>query len=90
MSLRDSQSMRERGFRERGFRLGEQHTASLQKSPSKGGWMYIVWPESVEFFKRHASDPVTLPRLSATASRGHRYKRVSSVCARVQRCLSTV
>ena len=27
-----------------------QFTATLQKSPNKGGWTYLVWPESVEFF----------------------------------------
>ena len=27
-----------------------QSTATLQKSPNKGGWTYLVWPESVEFF----------------------------------------
>jgi hypothetical protein len=25
-------------------------TAQLQKSPNKGGWTYVVWPESVKFF----------------------------------------
>jgi Domain of unknown function (DUF1905) len=25
-------------------------TARLQKSPTKGGWTFVVWPESVEFF----------------------------------------
>ncbi|HXB21885.1 MAG TPA: DUF1905 domain-containing protein, partial [Candidatus Solibacter sp.] len=24
--------------------------AKLQKSPNKGGWTYVVWPESVNFF----------------------------------------
>ncbi len=24
--------------------------ATLQKSPSKGGWTFVVWPESVRFF----------------------------------------
>lgn len=24
--------------------------ARLQKSPNKGGWTYVVWPESVKFF----------------------------------------
>jgi Domain of unknown function (DUF1905) len=24
--------------------------AKLQKSPNKGGWIYVVWPESVKFF----------------------------------------
>ena len=25
-------------------------TAVLQKSPAKGGWTYVVWPASAEFF----------------------------------------
>ena len=25
-------------------------TATLQKSPAKGGWTYVVWPKSAEFF----------------------------------------
>ena len=25
-------------------------TAKLQKSPSKGGWTYVVWPKSVDYF----------------------------------------
>jgi Domain of unknown function (DUF1905) len=24
--------------------------AKLQKSPNKGGWTYVVWPNSVKFF----------------------------------------
>lgn len=31
--------------------LNQRFTATLQKSPSKGGWTYVVWPESVAFFK---------------------------------------
>jgi len=31
-------------------KLNEQFTATLVKSPSKGGWTYVIWPESVEFF----------------------------------------
>ncbi|HUN84771.1 MAG TPA: DUF1905 domain-containing protein [Terracidiphilus sp.] len=31
--------------------LNQRFTAKLQKSPSKGGWTYVVWPESVAFFK---------------------------------------
>ena len=31
-------------------RLRKRFTATLQKSPAKGGWTYVVWPESVEFF----------------------------------------
>lgn len=30
--------------------LNATFTARLQKSPAKGGWTYVVWPESVEFF----------------------------------------
>lgn len=28
-----------------------EFTATLEKSPSKGGWTYLVWPESVVFFQ---------------------------------------
>lgn len=31
--------------------LNKRFTARLEKSPSKGGWTYVVWPGSVEFFK---------------------------------------
>jgi hypothetical protein len=30
--------------------MDQQFTSTLLKSPSKGGWTYLVWPESVEFF----------------------------------------
>lgn len=30
--------------------MDRQFSATLQKSPEKGGWTYLVWPESVEFF----------------------------------------
>ena len=30
--------------------MDQQFTATLQKSPEKGGWTYVVWPDSVEFF----------------------------------------
>jgi hypothetical protein len=30
--------------------LSERFTATLVKSPAKGGWTYVVWPASVEFF----------------------------------------
>ena len=30
--------------------MQEQFTATLQKSPSTGGWTYVVWPGTVEFF----------------------------------------
>lgn len=28
-------------------------TATLEKSPEKGGWTYVVWPESAAFFGTH-------------------------------------
>jgi len=31
-------------------RLRKQFTATLQKSPGKGGWTFVVMPDSVEFF----------------------------------------
>ena len=30
--------------------LNQQFTARLQKSSGKGGWTYLIWPESVAFF----------------------------------------
>jgi hypothetical protein len=30
--------------------LSKQFTATLQKSPSKGGWTYVVMPGSAEYF----------------------------------------
>jgi Domain of unknown function (DUF1905) len=33
-----------------GGMLNKQFTATLQKSPNKGGWTYVVMPDSVEFF----------------------------------------
>jgi hypothetical protein len=30
--------------------LSKQFTATLQQSPSKGGWTYVVMPGSAEFF----------------------------------------
>ncbi len=31
--------------------LNKSFTAKLQKSPSRGGWTYVIWPESAAFFK---------------------------------------
>jgi hypothetical protein len=31
-------------------KLDKQFTATLLKSPAKGGHTYLVWPDSVEFF----------------------------------------
>ena len=30
--------------------LNKRFTATLQKSPSKGGWTYVVMPDSAEYF----------------------------------------
>jgi hypothetical protein len=30
--------------------LNKKFVATLQKSPAKGGWTYVVWPESAKFF----------------------------------------
>lgn len=32
------------------MRIDEQFEAVLQRSPARGGWTYVVWPGSVEFF----------------------------------------
>jgi hypothetical protein len=33
-----------------GEMLKKTFTAKLRKSRKKGGWTYVVWPESVKFF----------------------------------------
>ena len=30
--------------------LNQMFTAKLRKSSNKGGWTYVIWPGSVEFF----------------------------------------
>jgi hypothetical protein len=30
--------------------LNKTFAATLQKSPAKGGWTYVVWPDSANFF----------------------------------------
>lgn len=32
------------------MKLDKQFTATLEKSPSKGGWTYVVMPGSAEYF----------------------------------------
>jgi hypothetical protein len=32
------------------MKLNQSFSAKLQKSPAKGGWTYVVWPKSAEFF----------------------------------------
>lgn len=36
--------------KEKNLALPQRFTARLQKSPSPGGWTFVVWPESVQFF----------------------------------------
>lgn len=31
-------------------KLVKTFVAKLQKSPHKGGWTYLIWPDSVKFF----------------------------------------
>jgi hypothetical protein len=30
--------------------MDEEFTADLRKSPNEGGWTYVVWPRSAEYF----------------------------------------
>ena len=30
--------------------LDKEFTAKLQRSPAKGGWTYLIWPESADYF----------------------------------------
>lgn len=32
------------------MKLNKKFTNKLRKSSSKGGWTYVVWPESAKFF----------------------------------------
>lgn len=32
------------------MKLDKKFSAKLQKSPNKGGWTYVIWPDSVKFF----------------------------------------
>ncbi len=31
--------------------MDKRFTATLQRSPAKGGWTFLVWPDSVEYFR---------------------------------------
>jgi hypothetical protein len=35
--------------------MDKTFSATLQKSPAKGGWTYLVWPESAAFFGTRGS-----------------------------------
>lgn len=32
------------------MKLNKKFSAQLEKSPNRGGWTYLVWPDSVKFF----------------------------------------
>jgi hypothetical protein len=32
------------------MKLDKKFSAKLRKSPNKGGWTYVIWPNSVKFF----------------------------------------
>ena len=32
----------------------KEFTATLQQSEAKGGWTYLIWPESAQFFGTRA------------------------------------
>lgn len=32
------------------MKLDKKFSAKLQRSPGRGGWTYVVWPDSVTFF----------------------------------------
>jgi len=40
-------------------KLDVSFTAKLQKSPHNGGWTYVVWPESADFFGTHGAIKVS-------------------------------
>jgi hypothetical protein len=35
--------------------MNKKFKAKLEKSPNKGGWTYVVWPDSAVFFKTHGA-----------------------------------
>ncbi|MGA8037999.1 MAG: DUF1905 domain-containing protein [Candidatus Acidiferrales bacterium] len=38
------------GHSEAAMNLNKSFTEKIRKSLQKGGWTYVIWPESVEFF----------------------------------------
>jgi len=45
------------------LKLNRQFTATLQKSPNKGGWTSLIWPDKAEPYTaigKKVGDPVTV------------------------------